>query len=130
MLIKMLQNTINIIGKHDIINVKNFENVEQFNDFYKLHEEEINKMSTVKLNRMFHIKNYKIARRKADGKEEKILCFQQVYPESKPQNVMTTDVDELTNDLASTKERLKALELDNTKIKQQLLEIIKVINGA
>ena len=38
----MSQNSLNIVGKHDVNNVKN---IEEFNDYYKLHEEEINKLS-------------------------------------------------------------------------------------
>ena len=115
----MNQNTLNIIGKSDKINVKNFDSVDEFNDFYKLHEDEINKISTVKLNRMYHIKDFKIVRRKIDGQEEKSLAFQQVFKNDSTENTY----DELNN-------RIRALELDNAKIKQQLLEIIKVINNA
>lgn len=114
----MNQNIVNIIGKSDKINVKNFDSIDEFNDFYKLHEDEINNLSTVKLNRIYHIKDFKIVRRKIDGKEEKTICFQQVFKDDS-----TTNNDELIN-------RIKALELDNSKIKQQLMEIINVINNA
>lgn len=117
----MNSNSLNIIGKHDKINVKNFDNLEQFNDYYKLHEEEINKLSTVKLNRMYHIKDYKIVRRKINGNEDKTLAFQQVFKnESSPNN---NDDEELLN-------RIKSLEIDNIKIKQQLMEIINVLNNS
>ena len=66
----MNKNSLNIIGKSDKINVKNFENIDEFNDYYKLHEEEINKLSTVKLNKMYHIKDFKIVRRKINEKED------------------------------------------------------------
>lgn len=116
----MNQNSLNIIGKHDKINVKNFDNLEQFNDYYKLHENEINKLSTVKLNRMYHIKDYKIVRRKIDN--DKTLCFQQVFKNEDSHESTINNIDELLN-------RIKALELDNVKIKQQLMEIINVINS-
>ena len=68
---------------------------------------------------MYHIKDFKIVRRKIDGQEEKSLAFQQVFKNDEPPN----KDDEVIN-------RIKALEIDNAKIKQQLLEIIKVINNA
>ena len=118
----MNQNSLKIIGKHDKINIKTFDNLEQFNDFYKLHEEEINKLSTLKLNQMYHIKDYKIARRNVDGKEEKMLCFQQIFK--------TNDATNDDSRLTELEQRIKTLELENNKIKQQLIEIINAINAS
>ena len=118
----MSKNNLNIIGKSDKINVKNFDNLEQFNDFYKLHEAEINKLSTVKLNQMYHIKDYKIARRKVDGKEDKMLCFQQIFKTDAPND----DSDRLTE----LENRIKNLELANEKIIKQITEIINAINAS
>ena len=126
-LIKMSQISLKIIGKHDIPNVKNFDNLEQFNDYYKLHEDEINKLSTVKLNQMFHIKDYKIARRKnAGGGESKMLCFQQIF---KPPPPSSSPIEEIASHYTVINEKIKQLELENAKIKQQLVEIINVINS-
>ena len=126
----MSQISLKIIGKHDIPNVKNFDNLEQFNDYYKLHEDEINKLSTVKLNQMFHIKDYKIARRKDSNEENgnKMLCFQQIF-KTQP-STASTAIEEIASHYTVINERIKQLELENTKIKQQLVEIIKAINGS
>ena len=133
-LIKMSQISLKIIGKHDIPNVKNFDNLEQFNDYYKLHEEEINKLSTVKLNQMFHIKDYKIARRKDADQEGKMLCFQQIFNRNATpsQNIeeIASHHTVLVKRVSDMDERIKILELENAKIKQQLLEIINVLNSA
>ena len=128
----MNQNSLKIIGKHDKINVKNFDNLEQFNDFYKLHEAEINKLSTVKLNQMYHIKDYKIARRKVDGKEEKILCFQQIFKTDalSAANRVGDSPNDDSDRLTELEQRIKTLELENNKIKQQLIEIINAINAS
>ena len=116
----MNQNKLIIVGKNDKISVKNFDNINEFEDFYKLHEDEINKLSTVKLNKMFHIKDYKIIRRKIDGNEDKTLGFQQIFKTNNESND-DSRYEELNN-------RLKLVEIENTKIKNQLIEIIKVIN--
>ena len=118
----MNQNKLTVIGKNDKINVKNFDNIDEFNDYYKLHENEINELSTVKLNRMFKIKDMKIVRRKIDGNEDKTLCFQQIFNNKISSNNDNSRYEELFN-------RVKALEVENTKIKNQLIEIIKVINS-
>ena len=125
----MSKNNLNIIGKNDKINVKNFENIDEFNDYYKLHEEEINKLSTVKLNRMYHIKDFKIIRRKIDGNETKQLCYQQIFKTNVDNLHDENRFEELEQSLTELNSKIKSLELENNKIKQQLIEIIKVINS-
>lgn len=124
----MSRNNLIIVGKHDKINVKNFENIDEFNDYYKLHEDEINKLSTVKLNKMYHIKDFKIIRRKIN--EEKTLAFQQVFKTNSNENNYDERFVEIEQTITDLNEKLKAIEIQNEKIKAQLMEIIKVINGS
>ena len=124
---KMTQKEIiPVIGKDDNINVKNFETLDEFQDFYNLHKNEINALSTVKLNRIYHIKDYKITRRTTpEGGEEKNLFFRRLFKnetkEPKP------NPESRINDL---EQHIKAIESEITKMKKSLLEIIDVINNA
>ena len=131
------KNIINIVGKNSNFNVKNFDTLEEFQSYYNLHKDEIDKLSTVKLNRMFKIKDHKITRRTIDNAETKTLCFRQLLKSELGQidehvdcheNVVLS-VREIENTISELNNRIKVLELDNLKIKNQLLEIIKVING-
>ena len=72
------KNIINIVGKNSNFNVKNFDTLDEFQNYYNLHKDEIDKLSTIKLNRMFKIKDYKITRRTIDNAETKTLCFRQL----------------------------------------------------
>ena len=56
------KNLITVVGKNSNINVKNFDTLEEFQNYYNLHKDEVDKMSTIKLNRMFKIKDYKMKR--------------------------------------------------------------------
>ena len=75
----------------------------------------------------FKIKDYKITRRTIDNAEQKTLCFRQFLKSE----LETHDEhnDEIENTLTELNDRIKQLELDNTKIKQQLIEIINHINA-
>ena len=138
----MSQNKLTVIGKNDKINVKNFDNIDEFNDYYKLHESEINEVSTVKLNKMFKIKDFKIVRRKIDGKEVKTLCFQQVFKNKSESNINDeSKFEEIESSIAALRssteamlkdlnDKIKLIEVENSKIKSQLIEIIKVINNS
>ena len=123
------KNIINVVGKNSNFSVKHFDTLEEFQNYYTLHKDEIDKLSTMKLNRMFDIKGHKIARRTLDGADTKTLCFRELF-KSEMEQPEHTDEHELENTIAELNDRIKVLELNNTKIQQQLLEIIKVINGA
>ena len=125
----MSQNKLTVIGKNDKINVKNFDSIDEFNDFYKLHESEINELSTVKLNKMYKIKDFKIVRRKIDGKEDKTLFFQQIFKNKSETNNNDSRIEELENSIIELNNKLKSIESDNLKIKAQLIEIVKAINS-
>ena len=119
-----MKNVIGFYGKDDNLTVKNFDSLDEFRQYYDLHTDEIDNLSTFKLNRMYHIKNYKITRRKLDGGPEgdKKLCFRQLF-----KNELTPKMtDEPTNDVT---DRIKALENEVSKLKQQVIEIINVLNS-
>ena len=120
-------NLIKIYGKDSTIKPKFFESLEQFNEFYTLHKSEIDAMTTNKLNRLYKINNYKITRRKIGENEEKTLCFQLIKSELTQSD--ENRFEELEQSLTELKSKIKSMELENNKIKQQLLEIIKVINS-
>lgn len=127
------KNIINIVGKNSNFNVKNFDTLDEFQNYYNLHKDEIDKLSTIKLNRMFKIKDYKITRRTIDNAETKTLCFRQLlkseqHDENKACAVEQNADNELENTISELNDRIKQLELDNIKIKKQLLEIINAIN--
>ena len=123
------KNIINVVGKNSNFNVKTFDTLEEFQNYYNLHKDEIDKTSTVKLNRMFKIKDYKITRRTIAGNESKTLCFRQLF-KSELEQPEHEEHQELENSISELNDRIKILELENTKIKQQLLEIIKALNDA
>lgn len=127
----MSKNKILIYGRDDNLQVKSFDSLEEFQQYYDLHKDEIESTSTTRLNRMYRIKGYKITRRKIGDAEEKTLCFRQMSKmEMTPKPTeMNTDVDELTHAVGDMRASIKELEMEISKIKQQLIEIINVING-
>ena len=115
---------IRIYGKDLTITMKNFDSLDEFNQYYSLHKDEIDNMTTKRLNKLYHIKDYKITRRKLkDNDESKTLCFQLIKSNSLQEH------EDFEQTLTNVNIRIKALELENTKIKQQLVEIINVINS-
>ena len=134
------KNTIIVVGKNSNINIKNFDTLDEFQNYYDLHKDEIDKLTTNKLNRMFKIKDYKIARRTIDNTETKKLCFRQLlkselHPndensaEANENEILSVrEIESINDTLSELNDRIKILELDNTKIKKQLLEIINALN--
>ena len=122
------KNLITVVGKNSNINVKNFDTLEEFQNYYNLHKDEVDKLSTIKLNRMFKIKDYKITRRTIDNAEQKTLCFRQFLKSELETHDENSAEHEIENTISELNDRIKQLELDNTKIKQQLIEIINALN--
>ena len=130
------KNLITFVGKNSNFNVKNFDTLDEFQNYYNLHKDEIDKLSTIKLNRMFKIKDHKITRRTIGGNETKTLCFRQLLKSELENKVLSereTHDDhnadtEIENTLTELNGRIKQLELDYIKIKKQLVEIINAIN--
>ena len=133
------KNLITVVGKNSNFNVKNFDTLDEFQNYYNLHKDEIDKLSTIKLNRMFKIKDHKITRRTIGGNETKTLCFRQLlkselrpaYSAEMETPLQQQNADtEIENILTELNDRIKQLELDNTNIKKQLIEIINALNGS
>ena len=122
---------LTVVGKNSNINIKNFDTLEEFQNYYNLHKDEIDKLSTNKINRMFKIKDYKITRRTIGDAEEKTLCFRQLLKNEMEnhEQIEHNDEHEIENTLTELNERIKQLEYDNSKIKKQLIEIINHINA-
>ena len=114
---------IRIYGKDITFRVKNFDSLDEFNQYYNLHKNEIDELSTNRLNKIYHIQEYKITRRKLNNNEEKQLCFQLIKPNT-PRNEIVESVE---NDF---QKQIDELKFEVSKIKQQVIEIVKVLNGS
>ena len=127
-----------VVGKNSNIVVKNFDTIDEFQQYYNLHKDEVDKCSTTKLNRMFKIKDHKITRRTIAGADGKTLCFRQLFKSELPDNlskdlskeVEESRFEELENEISELNAKIKSLEVDNIKFKNQFLEIINAINSA
>ena len=119
---------ITIYGKDSNINTKNFDSIDEFQQYYDLHKDEIDKLSTVRLNRIYHINGYKITRRNLDnGKEDKTLCFRQLLKNELPK----TNCDKYNVErFEEMDNKIKVLEIELSKIKQQVIEVVNVLNNS
>ena len=125
---------IRIYGKDITFNVKNFDSLDEFNQYYNLHKSEIDELSTNCLNKIYHIKDYKITRRKLNNNEEvpagqplaahKQLCFQLMKPN------LPKETNESTTTINALQKQIEELKFEVSKIKQQVIEIVKVFNGS
>ena len=114
---------IRIYGKDITFSIKNFDSLDEFNQYYNLHKSEIDELSTNRLNKIYHIKDYKITRRKLNNNEEKQLCFQLIKPN------LPKETNESTTTTNALQKQIDEIKYEVTKIKQQVIEIVKVFNG-
>ena len=93
--------------------LKEFKNVDEFNLYYSKNKEEIDSMTTHKLNKMYHIDGYRIT--KIKGK----LCLKKYEGQNKDsEKVDTSEISEISE-----------IKNEIQQLKTALNEIIKVINS-
>ncbi len=94
--------------------LKEFNSVEEFNNFYSLNKKELDQITTHKLNKMYHVKGYRITKIKGELMLKK-------WDENK--KLIPTDESTVNlNDIEEIREEIK-------KIKGAVNNIINFLNG-
>ena len=109
--------------------LKMFNGPDDFNMWYAKNKDEVDKLTTHKLNKMYHIDGYRITKIKG------ILCLKK--DEKKPErNDPQTDSEsahesttDRFNELENITNQIEQLKADIITIKTTINEIIKAING-
>lgn len=95
--------------------LKEFNSVEEFNNFYSLNKEELNNLTTHKLNKMYHVKGYRITKIKG------VLMLKK-WDEGKKLSTPLDENNVNSNDIEEIREEIK-------KIKTALNNVINFLNG-
>ena len=95
--------------------LKEFNSIDEFNNFYTLNKEELDKMTTHKLNKMYHIKGYRIT------KIKNVLMLKKWDETSNPQdNLLNTQ-----KELSTTQDNLLNTQKDISNMRDELLNTQK-----
>ena len=109
-------------------NLKHFKTTEEFNIYYVKNKEELEEMTTQKLNKLFNIDGYRITKigtRDKDGKRVKgSICLKKCVEKDTPDNNETLNlrIEDLEKTVKDLKEQIKIL---STTINQ----IVDTINS-
>ncbi len=94
--------------------LKEFNTPEEFNNFYSLNKDELNKLTTHKLNKMYHVKGYRITKIKGE-----LMLKKWDDSKVKPNEefVSLNDIEEIREDIKKIKATVNnIIEFINTKI--------------
>ena len=80
--------------------LKEFENVEDFNIFYNKHKNDMDALSTHKLNKMYHIKGYHIT------KIKNVLMLKKIKDSEKNIDSYNIEITELKQEIQNIKETI------------------------
>jgi hypothetical protein len=100
--------------------LKEFENDSKFNEYYRQHQEELDKMTTYQLNKSFHIPGYHIAKIKSkeDPSKKELILTKEYYK----------SIDKVYEDFANDKDNKMAKEIVSLKNEiTQLKQIIQLL---
>ena len=108
------------------IDVKTFQDKQEFELFYNSHKNEFENCTTTKLNRMYKIPGYRITRQKEE------LCLKKDYTKNNKQESdddHTQRFDELKDEINKMIEEVKLnFNSEITKINTRIKKIEKIIN--
>ena len=108
------------------IDVKTFQDKQEFELFYNSHKNEFENCTTTKLNRMYKIPGYRITRQK------EVLCLKKDYTKNNKQESdddNSQKFDELKDELTKMIEEVKLyFNSEITKINTRYKKIEKIIN--
>ena len=93
--------------------LKEFNSVEEFNNFYSLNKKELDQITTHKLNKMYHVKGYRITKIKGELMLKK-------WDETKKEHFIEANIN--GDEIEEIREEIK-------KIKATINNIIDWING-
>ena len=94
--------------------LKEFNTPEEFNNFYSLNKDELNKLTTHKLNKMYHVKGYRITKIKGE-----LMLKKWDDSKVKPNEEFASlnDIEEIREDIKKIKATVNnIIEFINTKI--------------
>ena len=108
------------------IDVKTFQDKNEFEMFYNSHKNEFENCTTTKLNRMYKIPGYRITRQK------EVLCLKKDYTKNNKQESDDDNIqkfDELKDELTKLIEEVKLyFNSEIAKINTRIKKIEKIIN--
>lgn len=107
---------------------KEFISPEEFNLYYKIHKDEMDKLTTHKLNKLYHIKNYRITKIKGELMlkkfNESLAKTKTADNDAKLRQFVDNDTD---NDNTELEKRIEMLEVEYKNDIEQLNDEIKNI---
>lgn len=119
---EIVKNSLKIIEPIKV-DIKTFQNEQEFEDYYNLNKKALDESTTTKLNRMFKIPGYRITRVKNE------LCLKKDYNKKvePSENDIRNEIEELKKEIQNIKDIL----IDKshiTKINVKLAKCEKIIN--
>lgn len=97
--------------------LKEFNSIDEFNNFYSLNKEELDKLTTHKLNKMYHIKGYRITKIKNE------LMLKKWDEEKKVQEVDDNREDEMKNDILNMKDEIRNVKNDILHMRDEIRNV-------
>ncbi len=101
---------------------KEFISPEEFNLYYKIHKDEMDKLTTHKLNKLYHIKDYRITKIKGE------LMLKKFNEEAHRKIMMTrndNDNDDNAEKITELEKRIDIIEAENKNEIERINEEIK-----
>ncbi len=94
--------------------IKEFNSTEEFNDYYSMHKEEMDNLTTHKLNKMYHVVGYRITKIKG------VLMLKRwdTKQESEEENPLKQEISTVQNEFSTFRNDMSAFKQNLTSTKE------------
>ena len=110
--------------------LKTFNTPDEFNLWYAKNKDEIDKITTHKLNKMYYIEGHRITKIKG------VLCLKKAVKKQVDETVNDQDetihheeINDINNEIAEHSQSIESIKADIVAIKNAINEIVKAINN-
>ncbi len=120
-----------VLGK-DINVLKNFNSVDEFNLYYTKHKDEMDILTTQKLNKLYKIDGYRITKKDTRDKEghlqQGIICLKKQIEKKEEKEDFKNEIDEINEKIQNLDKKMNIIAIrfndlvDKLKINSLILE--------
>lgn len=110
--------------------LKTFNTPDEFNLWYAKNKDEIDKITTHKLNKMYYIEGHRITKIKG------VLCLKKAVKKhvdetvnDQDQTIHHEEINDINNEIAEHSQSIESIKADIVAIKNAINEIVKAINN-
>jgi len=110
--------------------IHQFKDMEEFNKYYQMNKEEVNKLTTTAINKIFHVEGFKLARYKGKlvGKPGRHPSPPPLVPVPPIENPLDDVIEDVIKRVETLDAKLQSVLEEIPRMKKNIKQLIDIVN--